>query len=225
MSEPSFGTWLRRERERRGATLKTISDQTKVSVPLLQGLEADDLSRWPTGIFRRAFVRSYATAIGLEPEDVIKRFEREHGDPHAPVPGEPGESSAASDASVRAAIDDTPRAQVPPHSISTSTNRARVLGTAADLTVSLVIGLGSAAADSRLLWPVLSIAAYYALGVLMTGTSPMVALLTDQTMAEPADRRRPGPSKPRTGVERRIASRRGARHARSPRTLRQQRTQ
>jgi hypothetical protein len=56
-------------------------------------------------------------------------------------------------------------------------SRVRYLGTAADLTVAAVLAFGSAAAGSRLLWPVLMIAAYYAAGVLLTGTSPMVALL------------------------------------------------
>ncbi len=60
---------------------------------------------------------------------------------------------------------------------SSTSNRARYLGTAADLMVALVLAFGSAAAGSRLLWPVLLIAAYYAAGVLLTGTSPMVALL------------------------------------------------
>ena len=41
----------------------------------------------------------------------------------------------------------------------------------------MVLAFGSAAAGSRLLWPVFAIAAYYAAGVLLTGTSPMVALL------------------------------------------------
>jgi hypothetical protein len=58
-----------------------------------------------------------------------------------------------------------------------SSQRARYLGTAADLTVAAVLAFGSAAAGSRLLWPVLMIAAYYAAGVLLTGTTPMVALL------------------------------------------------
>ena len=56
-------------------------------------------------------------------------------------------------------------------------SRTRYLGTAADMAVALVLAFGSAAAGSRLLWPVLLIAAYYAAGVLLTGTSPMVALL------------------------------------------------
>jgi hypothetical protein len=39
-------------------------------------LENNDLSRWPSGLFRRAFVRSYAEAIGLDPEEVCRRFVR-----------------------------------------------------------------------------------------------------------------------------------------------------
>ena len=58
---------------------------------------------------------------------------------------------------------------------------------AADLTVAAVLAFGSAAAGSRLLWPVLMIAAYYAAGILLTGTSPMVALLS-QTESTPAPR-------------------------------------
>ena len=60
-----FGPRLRHERERREISLKSIADNTKISRSLLEALERDDVSRWPTGIFRRAFVRSYAEAIGL----------------------------------------------------------------------------------------------------------------------------------------------------------------
>src|SRR3982751_4643508 len=74
----TLGTWLRRERERRGVTLSQISEQTKLSVSLLEGLEADDLSRWPGGIFRRAYSRCYATAIGLDPDLVVRRMEEAH---------------------------------------------------------------------------------------------------------------------------------------------------
>ncbi len=214
MSDPSFGTWLRRERERRGATLKTISDQIKVSVPLLQGLEADDLSRWPAGIFRRAFVRSYASAIGLDPDDVIKRFEREY-------PNADSQSAAVEDPAAAALIVTDRAGQKPSaaQSLFRST-RARVLGTVADLTVALVLGLGSAAAGSRLLWPVLLIAAYYALGILLTGTSPMVALLSD---AAPASAPNPPPSANPASrqQDRRPAHRRsGSRSQRSPRAVR-----
>ncbi len=74
----TLGAYLRAERERRDLLLKTISESTKVSLPLLEGLESDDISRWPGGIFRRAFVRSYAEAVGLDPDDVFRRFERQY---------------------------------------------------------------------------------------------------------------------------------------------------
>ena len=32
------------------------------------------MSTWPGGIFRRAFVRAYASAIGLRPESVVEEF-------------------------------------------------------------------------------------------------------------------------------------------------------
>lgn len=77
----AFGLEMRRVRERRGLTLEQISNQTKVSVAHFAALEAGDLSRWPSGIFRRAFIRSYATAVGLDPDQVFVEFSRIFPDP------------------------------------------------------------------------------------------------------------------------------------------------
>lgn len=183
MSDPSLGTWLRKERERREITLKAISDQTKVSVPLLEGLEADNLSRWPDGIYRRAFVQSYATAVGLDPDEVCRRFEQEHGKAAEAV--EAGLAPATTEAAQVMPAESAGPAARRFQSSLTPPRRARIIGTAADLTVALVLAMGSAAAGSRLLWPVLLIAVYYAVGIVVTGTSPMVALLQDQPAAPP----------------------------------------
>lgn len=77
----AFGAELRRARERRGLTLDEIAEQTKVSATHFAGLERAELHRWPSGIFRRAFVRSYALAVGLEPEATVARFCRLFPDP------------------------------------------------------------------------------------------------------------------------------------------------
>lgn len=69
-----FGLRLRSERERRGITLDTIASVTKVSADLWDGLERNDFSRWPSGIFARAFVRDYARAIGLDGDEVVDEF-------------------------------------------------------------------------------------------------------------------------------------------------------
>jgi transcriptional regulator with XRE-family HTH domain len=77
----SFGARLRYERERRQIALKSIAESTKIGVPLLEGLERDDVSRWPSGIFRKSFVRSYAAAIGLDPEAIVREFVERYPDP------------------------------------------------------------------------------------------------------------------------------------------------
>lgn len=69
-----FGPSLREEREKRGITLDALAAYTKVSVDLWIGLETNDFSRWPSGIFARAFVRDYARAIGLDADAVVDEF-------------------------------------------------------------------------------------------------------------------------------------------------------
>jgi transcriptional regulator with XRE-family HTH domain len=77
----SFGTRLREQRERQAIALTTIAEQTKISLSLLEGLERDDVSHWPAGIFRRAFVRAYAHAIGLEADLIVREFLELNPDP------------------------------------------------------------------------------------------------------------------------------------------------
>ncbi len=77
----SFGAQLRRRRERQHVALTTIAEQTKIGLSLLEALERDDVSHWPAGIFRRAFIRAYAHAIGLEPDLVVRQFLERHPDP------------------------------------------------------------------------------------------------------------------------------------------------
>jgi transcriptional regulator with XRE-family HTH domain len=73
----TFGSRLRAERERRGISLDTIAEKTKIKKSFLESLERGDFSKWPAGtVFRRAYVRDYATAIGLSPESVIVDFVR-----------------------------------------------------------------------------------------------------------------------------------------------------
>ena len=61
--------------------LRSIAEGTKISVSLLEGLERDDVSRWPSGIFRKSFVRAYAEAIGLDPDPVVREFVERYPDP------------------------------------------------------------------------------------------------------------------------------------------------
>ena len=69
-----LGTRLRRAREQRGVSLRQIATSTKISVSMLEALERNDFSRLPGGIFGRAFVRSYAQEVGLDPEETVQAF-------------------------------------------------------------------------------------------------------------------------------------------------------
>ena len=81
-----FGGRLRQARERRGISLRQIAATTKISVAALEALERNDTSKLPGGIFSRAFVRSYAIEIGLDPDETVREFlDRFQGEPAAPV--------------------------------------------------------------------------------------------------------------------------------------------
>ena len=86
MSErDAFGPNLRRIRVQRGVSIDQIVAGTNVGAPLWEGLEENDFARWPTGIYARSYVRSYAKAIGVDPEATVDDFCRwfPHGDRRA----------------------------------------------------------------------------------------------------------------------------------------------
>jgi len=92
-ARPDFGTKIRTLREERGVSLRQIADATKISIGALQALERNDISRLPGGVFSRAFVRSYAVEVGLDPEQTVRDFMVQFphdsvtaGSPHAPRP-------------------------------------------------------------------------------------------------------------------------------------------
>src|SRR5262245_54675347 len=81
----NFGARLRQHRERRGIDLSAVAAQTKIKTSLLEELERGDVSHWPTGIFRRSFIRAYALAIQLEPDPIVREFLERFPDPNEEV--------------------------------------------------------------------------------------------------------------------------------------------
>ena len=99
------GLELRQARERRGITLQQISSTTKISLRVLQAIEAADESRLPAKVFTRSFVKTYATQVGLDPADTTRRYLEQFEPPPAP--------SQTSD-TARESIPDTPVQQETP---------------------------------------------------------------------------------------------------------------
>jgi cytoskeletal protein RodZ len=67
-----FGERLLRGREQKKRSLEDIADTTKIALHQLRLLERGDLHRLPAGIYRRAIVRQYAAAVGLNVDDTLR---------------------------------------------------------------------------------------------------------------------------------------------------------
>jgi cytoskeleton protein RodZ len=70
----SCGQFLRRAREQRGLTLEQIAERTKLPLRHLAALERDEFAVLPAGMYRRAEVRAYADAIGLDRTSALAAF-------------------------------------------------------------------------------------------------------------------------------------------------------
>jgi transcriptional regulator with XRE-family HTH domain len=185
----TFGPRLRSERERRGISLETIAIVTNVSIDLWQGLERNDFSRWPTGIFARAFVRDYAKALGLDADEVVDEFCRlfpigdrraerviraqaelighapEYRDEAQMIPGGVERRAAAQEATVHARAK---RMRFAPRGIAAAIDTVVIVSAA-----SLVTLISSAS-----FWVTLSTTAliYYGTSTVLAGTSPGIRL-------------------------------------------------
>jgi transcriptional regulator with XRE-family HTH domain len=75
MSEQdAFGPGLRRQRVQRGITLEQIAAATKIGRDLWAAMERNDFSRWPKGIYARAYLRAYALETGADPDVTVDEF-------------------------------------------------------------------------------------------------------------------------------------------------------
>jgi hypothetical protein len=72
----AFGEFLADGRRRANQSIEDVAAITKVKPRLLEALERGDIEELPAGVYRRAMVKSYASAVGLRPEAAIEQFDR-----------------------------------------------------------------------------------------------------------------------------------------------------
>ncbi len=68
------GAGLREVRERLGWRLPEVAEGLRIRLEFLVAIEAGDLSSLPGPAYRAGFVRSYAQALGLDDEEILRRF-------------------------------------------------------------------------------------------------------------------------------------------------------
>ena len=70
----TIGSELRHAREQRGASLREISDRTRIRVPVLRAIENDDFQQVPGTVIMRGFLKLYAREVGLDPDYIGRRY-------------------------------------------------------------------------------------------------------------------------------------------------------
>jgi transcriptional regulator with XRE-family HTH domain len=156
----TFCAELRRARERKGISLDHIAQTTKVSGLLFAELEQCDLSRWPSGIYRRSFFRDYVTFTGLPVESTTSEFVRL-------FPEEIGQASARGVAPGPLRLELAPAAWIQP---SLSRSRAAVI----DATVVLLATALAVWALAVSPWSAVAVVAlsYHLVATVLLGCSP-----------------------------------------------------
>lgn len=71
----TFGAFLRGARERRGLSIQQIAHETRIPWRHLDALEHGNLDAVPAGMYRRAEIRAYADAVGLDRAVALSQLE------------------------------------------------------------------------------------------------------------------------------------------------------
>jgi cytoskeletal protein RodZ len=106
-----IGAELRTARRARHRSIDDISRATKIAPSVLRAIEHDDFDAVPGGLFTRGFLRAYAREVGLDGEDLVRRYRAEVEPPAVATSPTSGSQPIASDAEdLSADIDDPPAA-------------------------------------------------------------------------------------------------------------------
>jgi cytoskeletal protein RodZ len=70
----TLGAYLKSEREARGISLEKIARETRIGIRMLESIENDRLDLLPEGMFRNAFIKTYARQIQLDGDKVLQDF-------------------------------------------------------------------------------------------------------------------------------------------------------
>ncbi len=92
-----LGETLRKARLERGMTLEELEELTKIRKRYLQAIESQNFEVLPGNFYARAFIKNYAEAVGLDPEQIMQMYKNvipsTESTPHIEVTRPPARSS------------------------------------------------------------------------------------------------------------------------------------
>lgn len=94
-----IGEKLRLRREGRQLSLGDLAESTKIQRRYLQAIESGEWDETPGGVFLKGYLRTFAEAVGFDPEKAVAEFQAETG-------ADPGmESAEAANEAARAVVE------------------------------------------------------------------------------------------------------------------------
>ena len=89
----SVGEDLARAREARGMSVEDVSSATRIRAGLIRAIEADDFGPCGGAVYARGHLRAIARVIGIDPEPLVRDYDRTHDVEDLHVPGAIGATS------------------------------------------------------------------------------------------------------------------------------------
>ena len=76
-----LGTYLKEQRETLGISLEQIQSTTKIQKRYILAIEEGDYKQLPGAFYARAFIKTYAEALGLDVDEVFATYKRDLPEP------------------------------------------------------------------------------------------------------------------------------------------------
>jgi cytoskeletal protein RodZ len=86
MMRDSIGDYLKTERETRRLSIEEVSSTTRIPRRTLESLEDDRFEDMPSGVFVRGFIKAYASAVHINADEVLARFDEQSPKALPPAP-------------------------------------------------------------------------------------------------------------------------------------------
>ncbi|MGW0915434.1 helix-turn-helix domain-containing protein [Streptomyces sp. NPDC002784] len=85
----SVGRALQQARIAAGLTVDDVSNATRVRLPIVHAIEADDFAPCGGDVYARGHIRTLARAVALDPGPLLAQYDADHGGRPAPTPAAP----------------------------------------------------------------------------------------------------------------------------------------
>lgn len=87
VTDVGIGERLRNAREAKGLSLQAMEGITRIRAVYLQALEDEQFDRLPAPVYAKGFLRTYAGALGLNPEQLVEQYAGAFGAPAQSIVG------------------------------------------------------------------------------------------------------------------------------------------